>query len=59
MLALFLNLVAMLTALYIIIAMPIVQAVAEPYQAGTLFTWIYGAIMGPAIIYTAGKKIES
>ena len=43
------------SVLWLIIAEPIIHAIAEPYQIGMLRNILYGATMLPAMIYKLTK----
>ena len=45
------------SVLWLIIAEPIIHAIAEPYQIGMLRNILYGATMLPAMIYKFVKDI--
>ena len=58
MIFLIINLVLTLAALITIIALPLVQATAEPYQVKVLFTYVFGTVLIPTSLFVLSKKFD-
>ena len=58
MIFLIINLVLTLAALITIIAMPLVQATAEPYQVKVLFTYVFRTVLIPTSLFVLSKKFD-